>query len=66
MFEALVGEQVGQLLADHLDQLGFGDVVVDEAGDAVYVAWEDDRKTSFTESWEESVTKEAEIKERHK
>lgn len=42
VFEALIGQQVGQLLADHLDQLGFGDVVVDEGSDAVYIPWEED------------------------
>lgn len=42
MLEALIGEQIRQLLADHLDQLGFGDVVVDEASDAVYIPWEED------------------------
>lgn len=41
VFEALVGQQVGQLLPDVLDQLGFRDVVVDEASDAVYITWED-------------------------
>ena len=44
MFEALAGQQIGQLLADHLDQLCFRDVVVDEGSDAVYVPWEEDRK----------------------
>lgn len=39
MLEALAGEQVGQLLADGLDQLGFGDVVMDEAGDALHIPW---------------------------
>lgn len=39
MLEALTGEQVGQLLADGLDQLGFGDVVMDEAGDALHIPW---------------------------
>lgn len=52
MFEAFIGEQIGQLLADHLDQLGFRDVVVDEASDAVYIPWEEDRKSSFMESEE--------------
>ena len=50
MFEALIGEQVGQLLADHLDQLGFRDVVVDEAGDAVDIPWEEDGKSSLMQS----------------
>lgn len=49
MFEALTGEQIGQLLADGLDQLGFGDVVVDEAGEAVYIPWEEDTNSSFME-----------------
>lgn len=48
VFEALIGEQIGQLLADHLDQLGFRNVVVDEASDVVYIPWEEDRK-SFLE-----------------
>lgn len=39
MFEAFVGEQIGQLLPDGLDQLGIGDVMVDECGDAVYIPW---------------------------
>lgn len=39
MLEALTGEQVGQLLADGLDQLGFGDVVMDEAGDVLHIPW---------------------------
>lgn len=52
MFEALTGEQIGQLLADGLDQLGFGDMVVDKASDALYVPWEKDRKPSLMESSE--------------
>lgn len=44
MFEALVGEKIGQLLADGLDQLGFRDVVVDETSDAFYIPWEADRE----------------------
>lgn len=44
MFEALIWEQIGQLLANDLDQLGFRDVVVDEGSDAVYIPWEEDRK----------------------
>lgn len=39
MFEAFVGEQIGQLLSDGLDQLRIGDVMVDEGGDAVYIPW---------------------------
>lgn len=49
MFEALIGEQIGHLLANRLDQLGFGDVVVDETSDAVYIPWEEDGKSSFME-----------------
>lgn len=47
MFEALIGEQIGQLLANHLNQLGFRDVVVDEASDAVYIAWEEEDGKSY-------------------
>ena len=39
VLEALAGQQVGELLADALDQLGLRDVVVDQAGDAVDVPW---------------------------
>lgn len=66
MFEALVGEQIGQLLANHLDQLGFRDVVVDEASDAVYIPWEEDRKSSFMERVVKSFPKIAETKKRTK
>lgn len=38
VFEASVGQQVGQLLTDALYQLGLRDVVVDEAADALHVA----------------------------
>lgn len=44
MLEALIGQQVGQLLADRLDQLGFGDVVVDEASDAVDIPLRGEQK----------------------
>lgn len=46
MFEALVGEQVGQLLTDGLNQFGFRDVVVNEAADAVHIACKDGWKIS--------------------
>lgn len=39
MLEGPAGEQVGQFLADGLDQLGLGDVVMDEAGDALRIPW---------------------------
>ena len=42
MLEPFIGEQIGQLLSNRLDQLGFRDVVVDEAGDAVHIPWEED------------------------
>lgn len=51
MFEALVGEEIGQLLADGLDQLGFRDVVVDETSDAFYIPWEEDRQPGFKGEW---------------
>lgn len=55
MFEPLIGEQVGKLLTDGLDQFGLRDVVEDETGDAVYIPWKDDRKSSFRESREQHV-----------
>lgn len=44
VLEASVGEQVGQLLTDGLNQPGLRDVVVDEAADAVYVACKEQRR----------------------
>lgn len=44
VLEASVGEQVGQLLTDGLDQPGLRDVVVDEAADAVYVTCKEQRR----------------------
>lgn len=37
MLEALIGKQIGQLLANCLYQFGFRDMVMDETGDAVNV-----------------------------
>lgn len=44
VFEASVGEQVGQLLTDGLNQPGLRDVVEDEAADALYVACKEQRR----------------------
>ena len=37
VLEALIGQQVGQLLTNHLDELGLRNVVVDEICDAVHL-----------------------------
>lgn len=47
MLETFIGEQIGQLLADHLNQLGFGDVVVDEACDAINIPLEGKTKSNI-------------------
>jgi len=49
MFEPFVGEQIGQLLSNRLNQLGIRDVVVDETRDVVYVPWEEDRMSHLEE-----------------
>lgn len=49
VLEASAGEQVGQLLADALNQPGLRDVVVDEAADAVHVACREQREKSLLE-----------------
>lgn len=47
VLEASAGEQVGQLLTDALNQPGLGDVVVDEAADAVHVACKEQTEKSL-------------------
>lgn len=50
MLEPFIGKQIGQLLSNHLNQFGFWDMVMDEACDAVYIPWEDNRKSHMEEA----------------
>lgn len=46
VLEPFIGEEIGQLLANLLNQLGFRNMVVDQAGDTFYVPCKRNRQSN--------------------